>query len=338
VSVRGDAERLTVLSWKGGWGQALREAVSDPFERETGIRVEHAPHVGLKLPPALLDSLERGERPPVDVVWCNSVPALLARRAGRCEPLDPARSPVLRELRQRALPEEPLGSADAALSVVHPYVVYYVLAYHEQSVAAQPRSWQVLLDPRHRGKIALYPGGNGFYPIAQRLGGGSLADFPHALEPCWSFVRKLREQIGELDYSIGMEERLRTRQLDLCFRALTNALAFRAAGLPIAWCIPQEGTTDTVDAFWIPRGVPQPQRDAAARYIAFALRADVQTRWCAALGAMPVHPQADIPAIFRDREDVPLHADDHRGILHIPEHWKVEHEASWEARFQGLLA
>jgi putative spermidine/putrescine transport system substrate-binding protein len=332
------AERIAVLSWKGGWGQALREAVSDPFERETGIRVEHVPHVGLKLPPALGDALDRDERPPVDVVWCNSVPALLARRAGRCEPLDPERSPVLRELRDRAFPEAAAGPDRSSPSVVHPYVVYYVLAYHEQAVESEPRSWQVLLDPRHRGKIALYPGGNGFYPIAQKLGGGSLADFPDALEPCWSFVRKLREQVGELDYSIGMEERLRTRQLDLCFRALTNALAFRAAGLPIAWCIPQEGTTDTVDALWIPRGVPSAEREAAERYIAFALRADIQERWCSALGAMPVHPGAQIPALLRDRSDVPAHADDHRGILHVPEHLKVTHEARWEARFQSLLA
>jgi spermidine/putrescine-binding protein len=37
------AQALVVLSWRGRWEEALRAAVSDPFERETGIRVEHLP-------------------------------------------------------------------------------------------------------------------------------------------------------------------------------------------------------------------------------------------------------------------------------------------------------
>lgn len=331
------SESLVVMSWAGGWGRALREAVSDPFERETGIVVEHHTHVGLKLPPALSSALAQKERPPFDVVWSNSVPALKAAARDECEPLDVATMPVLNDLARRAWPEHCVRPAPS-IPVVHPYVVYYVLAYHRDAVARPPRSWRDLLDSAHRGKVALYPGGNGFYPIAQLLGGGRIEDIPRDMAACWSFMRELVPQVSTLDYSIGMEERLRRRELDFAFRALTNALAFRAAGVPVDWCIPSEGTTDTVDALWIPRGVPARTASVARQYIAFALRPDVQAAWCERLGAMPVHPRAGVPTVLRDRADLPAGPDDHRGILHVREALKVEHEQTWEAQFGALFA
>ncbi|WP_437582047.1 extracellular solute-binding protein [Sorangium sp. So ce887] len=330
--------RITILSWQGGWGRALRQAVSEPFERELGVRVEHVPHVGLKLPAALTSALERNERPSVDLMWSNSVPALRAAMRGDCVPLDPAEMPVLAELTGRARPAPAFGGV-SSLSVVHPYVVYYVLVYHEEAFPdGAPTSWRVLEEPRHRGKIMLYPGGNGFYPIAQVLGGGRLENIPGDMDACWSFIRRLRPQVQELDFSVGVEERLRRREIELCFRALTNALAFRAAGAPVGWCVPEEGTTDTVDALWIPRGVPDEQIELAKRYISFALRADIQEDWCERLGAMPVHPGAAIPTALRGRTDLPCSSEDHRGLLHIGEHLKVACEHEWEARFAGIFA
>lgn len=322
---------LRVLSWAGGWGRALRVAVSDPFERENGVRVEQVAHVGLKLPGTLLETLAAGGTPPVHVVWCNSVPALHARQRGYCVPLETAGT--LDGLLARAWPDT------GERSVVHPYVVYYVLAYHEQACpAGAPRSWNELFEPQHRRKIALYPGGNGFYPIAQVMAGGRLSDIPADMSACWSYLRALRPQVGELDYSIGMEERIRRSELNLCFRALTNALAFRAAGLPVSWCVPQEGTTDTVDALWVPRGLIPDMQELALRYVQFALRSDVQSHWCQELGAMPVHAQAQVPRSLQERRDLPRHADDYRGILHIAESLKVHHQLEWEARFAEIFA
>ncbi|HET8937203.1 MAG TPA: extracellular solute-binding protein [Polyangiales bacterium] len=319
---------LRVQSWLGGWGSALRDAICEPFERETGVRVEQVPHVGLKLPAALLHALEDGSQPPVDVVWSNAVPALRAEEVGQCVPLELD----ARNLRARAF----AGREAFARGVVHPYVVYYVLVYREAAFEqGAPSSWEALLDPRHRGKVAVYPGGNGLYPIAQIMGGGDLTAYPHELEPCWRFMQKLAPQIGELEYSIGMEERLRSGALDLCFRALTNALAFRAAGLRVSWCIPREGTTDTLDAFWIPRGTPNTA--LAQRFIAFAMRPGTQSHFCKALGAMPVHRAAQIPELLQSCAALPAHADDQQGILSVSELLKAEHEAKLEHQFNEVM-
>lgn len=326
-------ETLSVLSWAGGWGRALTEAVSQPFGREYGVAVQQVPHIGLRLPEALLATLRAGDRPPVDVVWCNAGAALLAQQAGLCDPLDPDELPVLDTLRARARPE-----GDAGFPFVCPYVVYYVLVYVESACpAGPPRSWNELLAPVHRRRVALYPEGHGFFPLAQILGGGALDGLPDAMEPCWSYLRRLAPQVGELGYSIGMEERLRTGQLSLCFRALTNALAFAEAGLPVSFVIPEEGTTDTVDAFFIPRGLPAAARRRAQQYVGYALRRDVQAHLCQRLGAMPVHPEATVPALLRRHAKLPADADDNRGILHISESLKAAHAATWAAGFAAAM-
>lgn len=318
------------MSWGGGWGRALREAVCAPFEAETGIAVRQIFHVGLELPQPLTSALERGERAPFDVVWCNGVAALRARASGFCESLPDLEG--LEDLASRALP-----AGATPPDIVFPYVVYYVLVYARALCAEPPRSWAALCDERHRGRVVLYPGGNGLYPIAQVMGGGRVRDIPHAMEPCWRFVRSLRRQVGELDYSIGMERAWSEGRISLCMRALTNALAFRAAGLDVSWVVPEEGTSDTLDALWVPRGLPGVRAYWARRLIEFCLRADVQERWCEWLGCMPVHRAARPPALFIDHPRLPNAADDLEPLLHIPDTLKLQHARVWEQRFEHEL-
>jgi putative spermidine/putrescine transport system substrate-binding protein len=323
---------LSVLSWAGGWGRALEREVSRPFTERTGIRVRHVPHVGLALPQALLAAWQDGTRPPIDVAWTNVSAALRATHAGRCEPLDEHAVPNLNALAPRARAEGLAGWPFASV-----YVVYYVLAYRESACPdGPPESWNALLDARHRGKVALYPGGHGFYPVAQVMGGGALADIPAEMSPCWAYLAKLKPQIGVLDYSISMGEQLRRGSLDLAFRALTNALAFREEGLDVGWAAPCEGVPDTVDTLWIPRGVPGESLPAARAYIDFALSREVQERWCDALGAMPFHVDAKVPRLITDHHNLPHGPDDFTGILHVSESLKLGREPDWARRFEEL--
>ena len=61
------------------------------------------------------------------------------------------------------------------------------------------------------------------------------------LSPCWSTVAKLRPQLRQPDYNIGLEAPIAQGQIDLCYSALPDALAFRASGLDVDWAVPHEG-------------------------------------------------------------------------------------------------
>jgi len=332
----GSAPDVRVMTWAGGWGHALRNAVSASFSERTGYGVSHHTHVGLRLPVELEIALETGAPPPFDVVWSNSGPALRMARRGLTEALDGLSE--LEELHPRARPEG-CGDTRGSWPLVYTYVVFYVLVYRRSLFAqSAPSTWEVLLDDRHQGKVALYPGGNGFYPIAQRMGGGAHLDIPEKMDPCWDFLRRLAPQIGTLDYSIGMGELLRRGDLDLCFRALTNALAFRREGLDVDFATPSEGITDTLDCMWIPRGLSEERVAAARRYIAHAISRDVQSQWCDGLGALPVHRAATVPRLLREHPGLPGDVSSLDGVLHLSESLKADHQERWEAEFDRVLA
>lgn len=321
---------LRVLSWAGAWGAALRDGVSRSFQDATGVTVEHATHVGLRLPDALQRALDAHEEPPVDVVWCNTSPALRAAQRGWCEPLDGM--PVLGELGERARMLQLDGWPIAPM-----YVVHYVLAYRRPLYEAPPDSWRVLERADHAGRIVLYPGGNGFYAVAQVMSQGSLSDIPHNMDACWATVRRIRPQLGARSYSISLPEVIRRGDLDLCYRALPNVLGFQADGLDVAWAVPTEGIADTTDAMWVPRGLAAGVQACARAYIACALSAQVQDRWCGLLGALPMNRNARERNAAFERAGMPRDPDDLDGILYIPEHVKAAHELEWEARFESLI-
>jgi putative spermidine/putrescine transport system substrate-binding protein len=323
-------ECLDVMTWAGKWGDSLEKVVSARFTELTGVPVRHHTNIGLRLPERLHDALRTRKCPPYDVVWSNAVPAVAMAELDYCQVFDEDDMPSLAELYERA---RPTGFADR---LVFPYSVHYVLVYLKPAVEARAlKSWGILMEQRHAGKIAVYPNGKGFYPIAQVLGGGSIDSMPENMQPCWNYLAGFRPRIAVLDYSIGMESLLGTGRINLCFRALPNALGFIEAGLDVGWTIPEEGTSDTTDALWIPRHVPEDRAYWARKYIDVALSAGVQSEWCSRLGALPANKKAAASAIF-DWPGFPRNMDDTGGFLYVPDAVMWRHEAQWEAIFEQL--
>jgi hypothetical protein len=158
------------------------------------------------------------------------------------------------------------------------------------------------------------------------------------LSPCWSTVAKLRPQLRQPDYNIGLEAPIAQGQIDLCYSALPDALAFRASGLDVDWAVPHEGVADTTDALWVPRGRSPEVAFWAREYVAFALSHAVQEHWCALLGALPMHARAAVPSVLCSRPDLPRHADDRCGVLFVPEHVKARYASAWEATFDAIVS
>jgi putative spermidine/putrescine transport system substrate-binding protein len=323
---------LRVLCWPGIWQDALRQAVSDTFEKKTGIRVTHVPNVGLRLPDHFWRSLKTGKEPLLDVVWCNTAVALKMAAHSYCAPLD--------ELTlEGALRKRATISKNNELFFVEMYAVHYVLVFQK---ALYPNrgdvSWSAMFDPALKGKIALYPGGNGIFPIAQILGGGRVEDIPTHMEPCWRTVERIRGQILKCAYSKNLKDDLREKKIGLCFRALPNALEFIREGLDVDWAVPEGGTADTTDAMLVPRGVTASRHYWAAKYIAHALDHSVQRRWCGLLGTLPTAIDAGTPEVIRNCPRLPDNPDDLSRILYIPETVKAKHEDAWSHRFDALTS
>jgi len=105
-----------------------------------------------------------------------------------------------------------------------------------------------------------------------------------------------------------------------------------------SWGAPNEGITDTADAFWIPRGVPDEVVFWANRYIDFALSLEVQERWCDRLGVMPTHREARAPEALRNNASFPKSADDFSSVLYVPDIVKMRYESEWENKFNEIFS
>ena len=329
---------LTVMTWPLAslWGEALKAYVSDVFSRETGIPVFHTEFTSVDLPSDLTAALGNGLHPPCDVVYCNTIPAIHLAREGCTDPFDEENFPVLKRLNRRARPE-----ADGLYGwpFVICYDVRYVMMYREKAFPdGPPASWNIMLDPAFRGRVSLYPGGKGFFPVAQVMGGGSLEEMAQNMEPCWNFLKALYPQIGAMGFNTEMTKHVQNGEIDLHFTVLTNIMQWKDEGCGVSWNVPMEGASVGDDALFVPAGLEENVSYWAKQYVALALREDVQRAWCERIGLCPVCEGIARPARFAVDRAYPDAPDEYSNALFVPNSVLEKYEHGlWRRKFEEIF-
>jgi len=334
VGFAGEAAKpsaLIVRAWGGAWVEALETGISKPFREMTGIPVRYELTEDNEIQPKIWAAIEQGRPPPVHVNWTTTTNATESALRGVCERL--AELPNLRGLLPVA---EPVGFEGWPLVNVYSYA--YVLAYREAAFpGGPPRSWKVLLEPRFRGRIALYDDGIGLAPVAQILGGGSMADIPDNMRPAYSFYAKLKAQQPLLGEDPDISTWFESGAADLACTILTNARLARQDGIPVSWTVPEEGAEVATDALWVPKGLQANEAYWAKQYVNYALSAAGQQAWCNGLGLPPVRPGLQPPADLAGDPAYPTTGEDFDRLLRIPTKVLVEHQDAWFAKFQAIM-
>ena len=332
------SDALTVMTWplSTRWGRTLKECVSDPFTASTGTPVRHVESTGVDIPSELLTACQNGGRPPCDVLYCNTIPAVHMAKAGFVDGLSDDDFPVLRKLNPRA---RPAVEGISGWPFVITYDVRYVMMYREAAFpAGPPESWKVMLDGALKGRISLYPGGKGFFPIAQVAGGGVIEDMPDNMDACWKFLRMLRPQVRVIAFNRRMTEYVRKGEIDVHCTVLTNVLQWRDQGYGVSWHVPREGVAVGDDALVVPSGLPESVRWRAKHYVAFAMERSIQQSWCARLGLCPMHEGIARPERFVGDPAYPDAPDDYSHALFLPNAVLEKYEHGlWRERFNRIF-
>ncbi len=322
---------LIVRAWGGVWSDALQAGVSTPFSEMTGIAVRHDLTEDNEIQPRIWAAVAQGRVPPIHVNWDTTTNATKSALRGVCEDLSDL--PNLEGLLPAARPVGVDG-----VPIVNTYSYVYVLAYRDEAFPdGPPESWQVLLDPKFRGRIALYDDGIGFHPVAQVAGGGSLADIPDNMEPAWEFIRKLREQQPLLGEDPDFTAWFQNGEIDVACTIISNAREAKMNGVPVSWTVPREGCKVDTDGLWIPKGLPENELYWAKRYVDYALSLEGQQVWCNALGLPPMRPGVTPPEDLAGDPAYPTTEEDFARLLSVPTPILVEHEAEWFARFDEIM-
>jgi putative spermidine/putrescine transport system substrate-binding protein len=322
---------IIVRAWGGVWVDSLKKGVSDPFTAATGVAVRHDLTEDNEIKPRVWAAVDQGRVPPIHINWDTTANATSSALRGVCE--DISDLPNLATVLPLA---KPIGLD--GVPIVNTYAYVYVLAFRPEAFPdGAPTSWNVLLDPKFKGRVALYNDGIGFHPSAQIAGGGTLADIPDNMDACWAFIAKLKDQQPLLGEDPDFTAWFQNGEIDVACTISSNAREARTNGVNVAWTVPQEGAKVDTDGMWIPKGLPENELYWAKRYIDFALSLQAQQVWLDGLGLPGVAPGLTPPADLVGDPSYPTTEADFAKLLLVPPRIQAEHTAAWFAKFKEIM-
>lgn len=324
-------DEIIVRAWGGAWGEALKSGVADPFTEATGVNVRLDFTEDNEIKPKIWSAVDQGRVPPIHVNWDTTTNATISARRdvtvdlsdlGNLEGLLPLSKPT-------GLEGYPL---------VNTYAYVYVCAYRQEAFPdGPPESWQVMLDPKFKGRVALYDDGIGFNPIAVIAGGGSADDIPGNMEPGWEFYRKLKANEPLLGEDADFTNWFQNGEIDLACTISVNARAARQQGIDVAWTVPTEGCKVDTDGLWVPKGLPANEEYWAKQFVNFALSEKAQADWCSALGLPPVYPGLEPPDDLQGDPAYPTTEEDFAKLVSVPSPILVENQPIWFSKFSEIF-
>ncbi|WP_416356179.1 ABC transporter substrate-binding protein [Aureimonas phyllosphaerae] len=322
---------IIVRAWGGSWVEALKAGVSDPFTKATGIAVRHDLTEDNEIQPKVWAAVAQKRVPPIHINWDTTTNATKSALRGVTEDLSDL--PNLKGVTELA---KPVGLD--GYPIVDTYGYVYVLAYRPAAFPdGPPTSWKAMLDPKFKGRIALYNDGIGFHFPAQVAGGGKLEDIPANMQPAWDFIAKVKEQQPLLGEDPDFTTWFQNGEIDLACTISTNAREAKKNGIDVAWVVPEEGAKFDTDGLWIPKGLPENELYWAKKYIDMAIGKDSQQVWLDGLGLPGVVPGLTPPADLAGDPSYPTTPEDFQNLIRISSKVQVENEAEWFGKFKAIM-
>lgn len=282
-SSRAEAEeKLVFMSWGGTWATYAQKAFVEPFEKETGIKVEVRAHQntmdGLAKLQAVRDNLD------VDVWATSPVPAAVALSQGVVAKFDPSKV-----ANAANLPKELITPACIAW-----YRFFFGIVYNDQKVPFPITQWKDLLDPRLKGEIAVPNASNGegkFLLQLAWLSGGS----ENNIEPGFEMAKRLRPNAGIYYNSYTERDKaLAAGEVSVGGMSLVGEYLDLAKGNPqFKFVAAKPFVPADFDCFSIVNGKNQAN---AYKFVNFALSKAAQESFASQALVLPAAKEAAVPA------------------------------------------
>jgi putative spermidine/putrescine transport system substrate-binding protein/spermidine/putrescine transport system substrate-binding protein len=296
---------LNLLVWEGYADPSYVKA----FEEQCGCKVS-ASYMGSS--DELVAKLRGGSASNYDVISPSSDVATMIATTGLAAPLDLTKLPSYATLAPK-LTSLPLVKTNGQV-----YGVPFMwgpdpLIYDTTVFTAPPASWNVLWDPKYKGKISVWDDLSTVYMAAQVLGydkpspdqlynlsDEQLESVKKKLLDLKPNVRKMWSTGGELTNLFQNHEVVAAMGWPL----MTNQL--RKSGYPAGETIPQENTTGWIDHLMITSA--SANKELAQKFLEFMIQAQTQKKVADVTGYTPANPQA--AQLMSEDQRKSLHLDD----------------------------
>jgi spermidine/putrescine-binding protein len=296
---------LSLLVWEGYADPAFVKA----FEEQHHCKVS-ASYMGSS--DELVAKLRGGSAGNYDVISPSSDVATSIASAGLAAPLDLTKIPSYGQLSPQ-LTSLPLVRVKGQVYGV-PFMWGPDPMIYDTTVFAQPpESWNVLWDPKYKGKISVWDDLSTVYMAAQVLGydkpdpsqlynlnDDQLEAVKKKLLELKPNIRKMWSTGGELTNLFQNHEVVAAMGWPLT----TNQL--RKINFPVGETIPKENTTGWIDHLMITAG--SENQDLAYEFLEYMIEAQTQKKVTDVTGYTPANPQA--AQLMTPQEVKSLHLDD----------------------------
>jgi putative spermidine/putrescine transport system substrate-binding protein len=289
--VRAQTRTLVTTGYGGLHEKWFRTAVIEPFEKQTGARVQFKYGAAGEW---LTSSIANRDEPEIDVPMLSLPVAMRAISIdGIFLDLDPARIP-------NAADVDPMFFDLYRRRAIGFNYGDFGICYRADRVTPAPASWKDLWNPAHAGKLLLPDITAGavleVIVVAALVHGGGVAD----LEPGWQALKRLKPNVLRFFKNntepVGLFERAEA-QIGAWFSA--RAYAIKDSGVPMDYVIPSEGAPVGVLSFHIARNTRV--RDLAYEFVNFALSKQAQETFANGVEYGPCNVKAELTGRAKER-------------------------------------
>ncbi|HTT64828.1 MAG TPA: ABC transporter substrate-binding protein [Bryobacteraceae bacterium] len=296
---------LGLLVWEG----YADPSFTSSFEEKCQCQVR-ASYMGSS--DELVAKLQGGSAANYDVISPSSDVATMIARKGLAAPLDLSQIPTYQQLMPR-LTSLPLVKSGGKVYGVPYQWGPNPLLYDTTAFPTPPDSWNILWDPKVKGKVSVWDDLSTVYMAAQVLGYDK--PDPHALynltdeqlEKVKAKLLQLKPNIRKI-WSTGGEltNLFENHEVTLAmgWPLMTNQL--RKVNFPIGETIPKENTTGWIDHLMVTAA--SEHKALAHQLIEYLVEAGTQKKVIAVTGYLPSNPA--VAALLTGGEKKNLHLDD----------------------------
>jgi putative spermidine/putrescine transport system substrate-binding protein len=310
---------------------SLKKGVSEPFTEQTGIKIAYDTTYHEEMKPKIWQAVAQKRVPPVHVDWDISATAIESALRGVCTDLSDL--PNLADMQAIARPKGVKGTP-----YVNVYLYVYSLAYSKKEFPdGPPKSWNVMLDPRFKGRIQILDTGDGIIQAAPLAAGGTAADIPGNMEKGWEWLRKLKKNDPLLGKDPDVTKWFQQDEIVLGCTLITNVVPLARKGMAVGWTVPDEGGYVATDCMWVPIGLPENETYWAKQYVNFALSKSAQQVWCDALGLPSTRKGMTPPAEFVGDPTYPVAAKDFERLIEVSDLTKSQNWNEWQLKFKEIM-
>jgi putative spermidine/putrescine transport system substrate-binding protein len=278
------AEELNLMAYVASFQDNYTKAVIEPFEKETGIKVNYVTPGNSAQQLAVLRAQKNN--PAVDLSIVDVSVARSANKEGLFAEVDPKVVTNIADLYEPAKANLPFGPGLT--------FDYIGILYNTDLVKPAPVSMTELWKPEYKGQIAWASGAmDDLMPMAvlQRSLGG---DYKEGVEQAFDKLAELGPSVQTWSpapdvYTVVMNG---TAKVGFGWNAFAQYYAKLSNG-KLGIVAPKEGTVFQINTINLVKNGPNP--DAALKFMNYALRADVQARFSELMAYAPTNQKAQLP-------------------------------------------